>query len=112
MWSPITVALRALISPIGSVFYNTKIRTTDVYNMQTLLGHHLQEDGIEMQFYNEILLFLGRTLACIIFILLITGGLDFEILARIVIIVFAAWPVLHLKLVDWLEDRLIALKKL
>jgi MFS family permease len=110
-WNPITVTLRALVSPIGSIFYNSRQRVFEVSNMQTLLGHHLTEDGLELQLYREGLLFAGRALACFTFIILLDLAVDFEVLARIIIIVFAAWPAVHLKLVEWLEKKLIQLKK-
>lgn len=109
-WNAYGVALRALLMPFGLVFYNSVARTYQFENMHTLLGHHLNEDGIELQIIRELTLFSGRLLASITFLILLGLDVSFEQICRLIIIVFAIWPVFRLQLMRILQQKLTQLK--
>lgn len=109
-WNGYFVSLRALLMPVGLVFYNSVARTYQFGNMYTLLGHHLNEDGIELQVIRETTLFVGRVLGAATFLILLSMNMEFEQICRLIIVIFAIWPVFHLYLMRILRQKLAQLK--
>lgn len=110
-WDATTLIIRSLISPIPSILYNPARSYYEIYNLQTLLGHHLREDGLEIIVYRELLLLIARFFAGLAFILVLSVDGDFVEVSRIIFGLFCWWPIFGIWAVSKLQSKLSLMKQ-
>lgn len=108
IWTPLALIIRSILLPIGEIFYIPQSDADEYTAIHAVIGKS-KSVGLELLLLREAAFFVARAFATIIFLAAYDAtGQNYMIIAQVIMIMLAIWPLvtflLRIRLIEHIES--------